>query len=156
MGGIGKTTLSKAVFNDIKSMFYACCFVSDVRDRANESTKGLKELQEQILKGLVDFKLKLNSVDEGKVKMREHLRSTRALLILDDVDDKKQLEALHGDQWFGGGSRVIITTRINISSILRPRMKYMKQRNWSTIKLLSCLVGTLSCGCVQTKVSNIC
>eukprot|EP01018_Ginkgo_biloba_P036025 Gb_36253 [translate_table: standard] len=108
MGGIGKTTLSKAVCNDIKSMFDAFCFLSDVRERAK---KGLTKLQEQILKDLLKYKLEVNSVDEGKVKMKEHLGSTRALLILDDVDDKRQLEALYGDQWFGEGSRVIITTR---------------------------------------------
>eukprot|EP01018_Ginkgo_biloba_P036097 Gb_11356 [translate_table: standard] len=115
MGGIGKTTLSKAVYNDIKSMFETSCFLSDVRERAKESNKGLTKLQEQILKYLIkeDLKvnLEVNSVDEGKVKMREHLGSIRALLILDDVDDKKQLEALHVDGCFGGGSRVIITTR---------------------------------------------
>eukprot|EP01018_Ginkgo_biloba_P036452 Gb_16271 [translate_table: standard] len=92
-------------------MFDASCFLSDVRERAKESNKGLMKLQKQILKGLLKIKLEVNSVDDGKVKMRERLRSIRALLILDDVDDKKQLEALHGDQWFGGGSRVIITTR---------------------------------------------
>eukprot|EP01018_Ginkgo_biloba_P036085 Gb_12752 [translate_table: standard] len=111
MGGIGKTTLSEAVFNEIKSMFDAFCFVSDVRERANESSKGLRKLQKQILKGLLKIEFEVNSVDEGKMILREHLGSTRALLILDDVDDKKQLDALHGDQWFGGGSRVIITTR---------------------------------------------
>eukprot|EP01018_Ginkgo_biloba_P036247 Gb_26215 [translate_table: standard] len=108
MGGIGKTTLSKALFNDIKSMFNACCFLSDVRERAK---KGLTKLQEQILKDLLKNEFEVNSVDEGKMIMRESLGSKRALLILDDVDDKKQLEALHEDQWFGGGSRVIITTR---------------------------------------------
>eukprot|EP01018_Ginkgo_biloba_P036120 Gb_26523 [translate_table: standard] len=106
-----KTTLSKAVCNDIKSMFDATCFLFDVRERAKESNKGVTKLQEQVLKDLLKIELKVNSVHEGKVKMREHLRSIRALLILDDVDDKKQLEALHGDQWFGEGSRVIITTR---------------------------------------------
>eukprot|EP01018_Ginkgo_biloba_P036024 Gb_36252 [translate_table: standard] len=113
MGGIGETTLSKAVCNDIKSAFDASCFLSDVRERAKESNKGLRKLQEQILKDLLknEWKGKLNSVDEGKMIMRERSGSKRALLILDDVDDKKQLEALHGDQWFGEGSRVIITTR---------------------------------------------
>eukprot|EP01018_Ginkgo_biloba_P036119 Gb_11158 [translate_table: standard] len=113
MGGIGKTTLSKAVCNDIKSMFDAFCFLSDVREKANESKKGLTELQEQIMKDLlkIELKEKINSVDEVKVKMKEHLGSIRALLILDDVDNRKQLEALHVDGCLGGGSRVIITTR---------------------------------------------
>eukprot|EP01018_Ginkgo_biloba_P036381 Gb_12959 [translate_table: standard] len=78
-GGIGKTTLSKAVCNDIKSMFDAFCFVSDVRERAKESIKGLTELQEQIMKDLLKIELKVNSVHEGQVKKREHLGSIRAL-----------------------------------------------------------------------------
>eukprot|EP01018_Ginkgo_biloba_P015596 Gb_16251 [translate_table: standard] len=107
MGGIGKTTLSKAVFNDMKSIFDGSCFVSDVRERTLK--EGLTKLQEQILNELLHLELKVNSVDAGKMKMRERLRSKRVLLILDDVDDRKQLEALHVDRCFGGGSRVIIT-----------------------------------------------
>ncbi|KAJ0900116.1 putative P-loop containing nucleoside triphosphate hydrolase [Helianthus annuus] len=40
------------------------------------------------------------------------LRSKRVLVVLDDVDDVKQLEELAGaHDWFGEGSRIIITTR---------------------------------------------
>ncbi|GLJ06259.1 hypothetical protein SUGI_0034490 [Cryptomeria japonica] len=42
--------------------------------------------------------------------MRDRLRGVRALLILDDVNDGEQLHAVYGD-WFGHGSRVIITSR---------------------------------------------
>eukprot|EP01018_Ginkgo_biloba_P040488 Gb_03625 [translate_table: standard] len=80
----------------------------------------------QILTDLLNLELNVNSMDGGKMIMRERLGSKHALIMLDDVDDKKQLKALHGDQWFGGGSRFIITIT---SSILRKRMKYMKQRN---------------------------
>eukprot|EP01018_Ginkgo_biloba_P036643 Gb_29041 [translate_table: standard] len=110
MGGIGKTTLSKAVFNEMKSMFDAACFVSEVRASAHQF-QGLRDMQRQILRDLSKVEMELSSVDEGKAKMREYLGSVRALLILDDVDGRKQLEALYGDRWFGRGSRVIITTR---------------------------------------------
>ncbi|KAH9319837.1 hypothetical protein KI387_021606, partial [Taxus chinensis] len=42
--------------------------------------------------------------------MREHLHSIRALVVLDDVDHKKQIEAL-GAEWLAAGSRVLVTTR---------------------------------------------
>eukprot|EP01018_Ginkgo_biloba_P030834 Gb_14963 [translate_table: standard] len=108
MGGLGKTTLSKALFNDIH--FEASSFVSDVRESAQQSN-GLMNLQRQILKDLTGEKIKPNSVAHGKSQMRSHLGSKRALVILDDVDDYKQLDALGRSDWFGGGSRIIVTTR---------------------------------------------
>lgn len=110
MGGLGKTTLSKAVYNEIHHLFEASCFVSDIRDSSVESIKGLRNLQRQILKDLVKVETKLNSTDHGKIQMRNHLASIKALVILDDIDSEEQLDALVGD-WYGPGSRIIITTR---------------------------------------------
>eukprot|EP01018_Ginkgo_biloba_P008335 Gb_08632 [translate_table: standard] len=104
MGGIGKTTLTKAVYNNICHRFEASCFVADVRD--NKLTK----LQRQILGDLLGVDIKVNNVDHGKSLMKARLQSTRALVVLDDIDHPKQLEAL-GGEWFGAGSRVIVTTR---------------------------------------------
>eukprot|EP01018_Ginkgo_biloba_P038190 Gb_26048 [translate_table: standard] len=109
MGGLGKTTLSKAIFNDIHSRFEASSFVSDVRESAQQFY-GLRDLQRQILMDLTGGDIKVNNVDHGKMVMRKHLRSKRVLVILDDVDNKEQLDAL-GSDWFGGGSRIIVTTR---------------------------------------------
>eukprot|EP01018_Ginkgo_biloba_P040968 Gb_26676 [translate_table: standard] len=76
MGWMGKTTPPEAVFNDIKPMFNA-------RVRAKESKKGLIKLQLQILiKGLLKIKLEMNSVDEGKPKMRGHDASNIHLISL--------------------------------------------------------------------------
>ena len=44
--------------------------------------------------------------------VRDRLRYTKVLIVLDDVDNAKQLEYLAGDRdWFGHGSKIIITTR---------------------------------------------
>ena len=44
--------------------------------------------------------------------IKKRLCRKRVLIILDDVDQYAQLEALVGEQdWFGQGSRIIITTR---------------------------------------------
>eukprot|EP01018_Ginkgo_biloba_P030824 Gb_14946 [translate_table: standard] len=110
MGGLGKTTLSKALFNDIHSRFEASSFVSDVRESAQQSN-GLTNLQRQILKDLTGEKITPNSVAHGTSQMRSHLGSKRALVILDDVDDHKQVDALGRSDWFGEGSRIIVTTR---------------------------------------------
>ena len=51
-------------------------------------------------------------MDQGKAVIRNLLFHRKVLLLLDDVDDIRQLEHLAGKQdWFGQGSRVIVTTR---------------------------------------------
>ncbi|KAB2603580.1 TMV resistance protein N-like [Pyrus ussuriensis x Pyrus communis] len=48
----------------------------------------------------------------GSIFTKKCLCNKKVLLILDDVDDLKQLEVLAGNQsWFGMGSRIVITTR---------------------------------------------
>ena len=43
--------------------------------------------------------------------IKDRLCFKKVLLVLDDVDDLNQLEALAGDHnWFGPGSRIIVTT----------------------------------------------
>ncbi|KAL4625614.1 hypothetical protein ACB092_05G038400 [Castanea dentata] len=54
----------------------------------------------------------LHNVREGDFVMKNRLRHKRILLVLDDVSQLDQLEKLVGKHnWFGSGSRVIITTR---------------------------------------------
>eukprot|EP01018_Ginkgo_biloba_P030054 Gb_09783 [translate_table: standard] len=105
MGGIGKTTVAKAVFNELKNSFEAVCFVFDVR------SNGLRELQRQVLKDLLKTDtIEVSSVEHGKSLMGNRLGGIRALIILDDVDRSRQLDALSRD-WLAPGSRVIVTTR---------------------------------------------
>uniref|UniRef100_A0A7N2MG28 ADP-ribosyl cyclase/cyclic ADP-ribose hydrolase n=2 Tax=Quercus lobata TaxID=97700 RepID=A0A7N2MG28_QUELO len=54
----------------------------------------------------------IQDVDEGVFIIKKRLHCKKILLILDDVDDLKQLEKLAGGHnWFGPGSRIVITTR---------------------------------------------
>jgi hypothetical protein len=51
-------------------------------------------------------------VDQGVTLIEKRLHQKRILLVLDDVDKLDQLEMLSGRiDWFGLGSRIIITTR---------------------------------------------
>ncbi|KAL7205251.1 hypothetical protein ACSBR2_018228 [Camellia fascicularis] len=112
LGGIGKTTIAKAVYNFISLQFESSCFLANVREVAGQ-LNGLVQLQEQLLSKLLKRKnLKIDSVDKGMTLMKQKLHSKRVLIVLDDLDQLHQVNSLAGSYgWFGGGSRIIITTR---------------------------------------------
>ncbi|XP_068317313.1 disease resistance protein RPV1-like [Pyrus communis] len=112
-GGIGKSTIAKAVYNLISHNFECSCFLSKVRE-SSMTDKGLAKLQKTLLYEILgEDKLKVANVDKGITLIKERLSSKRILLVLDDVNDMRQLRCLAGgsDGWFGIGSRIIITTR---------------------------------------------
>ncbi|XP_010243120.1 PREDICTED: TMV resistance protein N-like [Nelumbo nucifera] len=112
MGGIGKTTITKAFYNLTFDKFKAISFLQNVRE-VSQKPNGLVSLQEQLLSDILMTKnLNISSVDKGITVIQERLRSKRVLIILDDVNHRNQLNALaRSRNWFGGGSRIIITTR---------------------------------------------
>ncbi|XP_059455238.1 disease resistance protein RPV1-like [Corylus avellana] len=111
-GGIGKTTLTKAIYNSIASQFEGCCFLENIRETFSQMD-GLMILQNKLLSNILgDSSPVVDNVDRGIILIQDRLRSLRVLLVLDDVDQLDQLEKLVGkDDWFGLGSRIIITTR---------------------------------------------
>ncbi|KAJ0524461.1 putative TIR domain, P-loop containing nucleoside triphosphate hydrolase [Helianthus annuus] len=111
IGGGGKTTLARAVFNYISIWYEGKSFVENVREASKGS--GLKKLQQQVLKDVLNDKsIDITSVYEGEMMMKKMLGSRKVLVVLDDVDDIEQLEALAGEHsWFKSGSTIIITTR---------------------------------------------
>ncbi|KAG7944458.1 hypothetical protein I3843_15G103500 [Carya illinoinensis] len=113
VGGIGKTTITKAVYNIISSKFEGSCFLKNVRE-TSKSEYGLVQLQETLLSNILGASsiCNIGHVNRGINVIKNKLRYKRVLLILDDVDDWEQLKALAGNcDWFGSGSRIIITTR---------------------------------------------
>ncbi|XP_019149907.1 PREDICTED: TMV resistance protein N-like [Ipomoea nil] len=128
MGGVGKTTLAKAIYNLSYQRFDGCCFIANIRSQVSEGHNGLVRLQEKLLcKILNTKKLEIDNVDEGISLIKERLRSKRVLIVLDDIDDISQLESLAGQRnWFGSSSTIIITTRdVHLLSDLRAHEKYM-------------------------------
>lgn len=104
MAGIGKTTIAKAIYERIYTLFEGCCFLSNVREESR--TLGLSHLKKEIVSQICK---------EGipqKFNAGIRLHTKKVLLILDDVDQQEQLEFLVGNRdRFGPGSRIIITTR---------------------------------------------
>ncbi|KEH29802.1 functional resistance protein KR1, putative [Medicago truncatula] len=110
IGGMGKSTLAKGIYNFIADQFECSCFLENVRE--NSASNQLKHLQEELLLKTLSLKINLGGVSERIPYIKKRLHTKKILLILDDVDNLKQLHALAGGpDWFGSGSRVIITTR---------------------------------------------
>ncbi|KAK4757149.1 hypothetical protein SAY87_007276 [Trapa incisa] len=114
MGGIGKTTLAKIVYNKLLcQQFDHCNFLPDVRESSNQH-KGIEKLQKQLLyNGRGTSRDFMDAVD-GIEEIRKVLGHKRVLIVLDDVDHKKQMDNLVGESgqpWLGGGSIIIVTTR---------------------------------------------
>ncbi|KAH0922230.1 hypothetical protein HID58_022248 [Brassica napus] len=112
MGGRGKTTIAKCVYESLSTHFPSRCFLGNVKDdfhKHGESSSS--HLRKQIMSEIFP-KSPLNARCVSPEAMKRRLRGKKVLLILDDVDDIQQLQELAGDcKWFGPGSRVIITTR---------------------------------------------
>ena len=114
MGGIGKTTIAKSIYNEICRNFRGRSFLANIREKW-EHTDGKVSLQEQLLLDILKkTTAKIPNIDSGKNTIKDMLCDKRVLLVLDDVDSLDQLNALCGSrEWFGSGTRIIITTRNN-------------------------------------------
>ena len=111
-GGIGKTTFTMDIYNKIRHQFEAASFLANVREKSNK-INGLEDLQYTLLSEMFEQpETKFGSTSKGIYEIKHKLGRKKVLLILDDVDEMKQLENLAGgSDWFGPGSRIILTTR---------------------------------------------
>ncbi|XLR20540.1 hypothetical protein HN51_067340, partial [Arachis hypogaea] len=110
MGGMGKTTIARAVFETIRSSFEVTCFLADVREQCEK--KDITRIQKQLLDQMNISSKAVHNKYDGRTVIQNSLHLKKVLLVLDDVNHEKQLEDLAGERdWFGPGSRIIITTR---------------------------------------------
>jgi GTPase SAR1 family protein len=113
--GIGKTTLVSYLYNKIRHQFEVASFLTNIREKSNNNNIiDLKDLQRTLLYETVkETQTVVETTFEGHSQIKDKLRHKRVLLILDDVNSIEQLKALAGGcDWFGSGSRIIITTRV--------------------------------------------
>ncbi|WCJ43268.1 Disease resistance protein (TIR-NBS-LRR class) family [Euphorbia peplus] len=112
IGGIGKTTIAKIVYNQNLDKFEGGCFLADIRE-ASKRPDTLMLLQKQLLEKLLTGKVsKIDSVDEGSMMVKDVISCIRAVIVFDDVDELDQLNKIIGSRYrLHPGSKIIITTR---------------------------------------------
>nr|XP_017233920.1 PREDICTED: TMV resistance protein N-like [Daucus carota subsp. sativus] len=112
MAGVGKTTLAKALFEQLlrEGSFEGSCFLTDVSE-AWKTFKGPEILQQKLVNDVLkkDGEIKVHNVDQGTKLIRDGIISTKVLVVIDDLEDLNQYQSLVGP--FVAGSVVIITTR---------------------------------------------
>ncbi|CAM6103620.1 unnamed protein product [Calypogeia fissa] len=101
MGGIGKTTLAREVFNNISKYFKYTCFIDDVKGYS------ISELRKSILE---HFYHKGNKLDAANREWSQ-IKRKKTLIVMDDTDSVSQLAVLPRWQEFKDGSCLIITSR---------------------------------------------
>ncbi|KAK3417830.1 hypothetical protein EUGRSUZ_H03812 [Eucalyptus grandis] len=122
MGGLGKTTIAKLIYNKLLQDFENYCFLRDIRET---SKGGIQCLQNQLISDILKTKcIDIKDIDEGTQTIKDRLSNKRVLLLLDDVEEENHIDALVGKPiWLGKGSKIIITTR-NKDILYPPKVDY--------------------------------
>ncbi|XP_054799881.1 TMV resistance protein N-like [Prosopis cineraria] len=83
IGGIGKTTIARAVCNSIAGNFDNVCFLPEIREDARK--KGLEGIQEKMLSN-IGVGVKIEDAEKGVEIIKLRVKQKKILLILDNVD----------------------------------------------------------------------
>ncbi|XP_044504317.1 disease resistance protein RPV1-like isoform X1 [Mangifera indica] len=107
LGGIGKTSISRAIFNKYWSDFEGSFFAENVREESDKS-RGLTSMRKELLSAILGDR----NANLQLTNTKERLVRKKVLIVFDDVTSLNQIENLIRDpKCLGLGSRIIITSR---------------------------------------------
>ena len=94
MGGLGKTTLARVIYDRFSNYFEGFIFIANVKEVSEKGNLIL--LQRQLLEDILKER-KIRSVDHAIDMIKKRLCHKKILLVLDDVNQLDQLEKLAGE-----------------------------------------------------------
>ncbi|MED6153494.1 hypothetical protein PIB30_102523 [Stylosanthes scabra] len=111
MGGIGKSTLATILYEKISHQFDVPCFVDDV-SKIYESYGPLGIQKQLLCQAFKEEDFPIWNLSFGNNLIQTRFRTRKALIVLDNVDQRIQLEkSAIKREWLGKGSRIIIVSR---------------------------------------------
>ncbi|CAN0829314.1 Disease resistance protein L6 [Linum grandiflorum] len=131
IGGMGKTTIAKAVYDNICTNFNRCCFLENIRELLLKND-GIESLQNKFISSILRDDVRVKDASEGVNMIRERVCKYKVLVVLDDVDDKFEFDQILGKLGhFSSESRFIITTRDKRVLELLPECKLYEPEEMS-------------------------
>ncbi|CAN1152881.1 Disease resistance protein L6 [Linum perenne] len=111
ISGMGKTTIAKAVYDNICTKFDRCCFLENIGEMLSKND-GIVAIQTKVICSIMRDDVKVNDASQGTNLIRERVCKYKILIVLDDVDDRFEFGQILGKLGhFSSESRFIITTR---------------------------------------------
>ena len=140
-GGMGKTTLATALFQNISYQYEGRCFLRNVTEKSKRH--GINYIFNKLLSKLLrEEDLDIDTPNVIPFMIKRRLKRMKSFIVLDDVHNPELLQNLIGVGlgWLGSGSTVIVTTgdkNVLISGGIDKIYEVKKMNSQNSLQLFS-------------------